>query len=143
MVLSTAVCNSLILGFSSIGIVYFAVMSFMNVNLLDFNSFSYDREYIKRHKFVMTNSCYLPVSFIKNALTQVDRKKTVEILDNLINSLPIAIDIEKGLFEFSLNYIKTSSLEESDFKVVYYDKLYEIYDNLDMNNKHINSDLQY
>jgi hypothetical protein len=34
---------------------------------LDINNFSYDREYIRRQKFIMTNSCYLPVEFIKFA----------------------------------------------------------------------------
>ncbi len=72
---------------------------------LEFRNFSYDREYIKRQKFIMANSCYLPISLIKFAETQIDRKKIINDIDKLINCLPISIQIEQGLFEFTLNYI--------------------------------------
>lgn len=114
-----------------------------NTNSRDFelniDNFSYEREFIKRQKFVMTNSCYLPINFIKFASTQVNRKEYVNILDTYINCLPISIQIEKGLFEFALNYIKTSSLDQTDFYSVYIDKFYELCDNLDINNKNINN----
>ncbi len=106
---------------------------------LDINNFSYDREYIRRQHFIMTNSCYLPVDFIKFAEKQIDRKKIIEDFDKYINCLPISMQIEKGLFEFSLNYIKTSLLEWSEFYPVYMDKFYEICENLDMNNSKINN----
>ncbi len=106
---------------------------------LDINNFSYDREYIRRQHFIMTNSCYLPVDFIKFAEKQIDRKKIIEDFDKYINCLPISIQIEKGLFEFSLNYIKTSLLEWSEFYPVYMDKFYEICENLDINNDKINN----
>ena len=106
---------------------------------LDINNFSYDREYIHRQKFIMTNSCYLPVEFIKFAEKQIDRKKIIDNFDSYINCLPISMQIEKGLFEFSLNYIKTSLLEWLEFYPVYMDKFYEICENLDMNNEKINN----
>lgn len=108
-------------------------------NQLDFNNFSYEREFIKRQKFVMSNSCFIPISFIKFAETQIDRKVIVERFDNIIKCLPISIQVEKGLFEFSLNYIKTSLLEQTDFYSVYMDKFNEICDNLDMYNNNINN----
>jgi hypothetical protein len=106
---------------------------------LDIKNFSYDREFIKRQKFIMANSCYLPISLIKFAETQIDRKKIVNNIDKLINCFPISIQIEKGLFEFTLNYIKTSLLEPFEFSSVYIDKLNEICDNLDMKNNKINN----
>jgi DNA-directed RNA polymerase subunit M/transcription elongation factor TFIIS len=106
---------------------------------LDINNFSYEREYIRRQQFIMTNSCYLPVDFIKFAEKEIDRKKITDNFDTYINCLPISIQIEKGLFEFSLNYIKTSLLEWSEFYPVYMDKFYEICENLDMNNDKINN----
>ena len=106
---------------------------------LEFDNFSYDREFIKRQKFIMTNSCYLPISLIKFAETQVDRKKTVDNIDKFINCLCVSVQIEKGLFEFTLNYIKTSLLEQTDFNAIYTDKLNEICDNLDMKNDNINN----
>ena len=106
---------------------------------LDINNFSYDREYIRRQQFIMTNSCYLPVEFIKFAEKQIERKNIIQDFDKYINCLPISMQIEKGLFEFSLNYIKTSLLEWSEFYPVYMDKFYEICENLDMNNEKINT----
>ena len=106
---------------------------------LEFSNFSYDREFIKRQKFIMTNSCYLPISLIKFAETQIDRKKIITDIDKYINCIPISIQIEKGLFEFTLNYIKTSLLEQTEFNSVYMDKLNEICDNLDMKNNKINN----
>lgn len=106
---------------------------------LDINNFSYDREYIRRQQFIMTNSCYLPIDFIKFAEKQIDRKKIIDNFDSYIICLPISMQIEKGLFEFSLNYIKTSLLEWSEFYPVYMDKFYEICENLDMNNDKINN----
>ena len=106
---------------------------------LEFRNFSYDREFIKRQKFIMTNSCYLPISLIKFAETQIDRQKIINDIDRLIICLPISIQIEKGLFEFTLNYIKTSLLEQTEFNSVYMDKLNEICDNLDMKNNKINN----
>jgi DNA-directed RNA polymerase subunit M/transcription elongation factor TFIIS len=87
----------------------------------------------------MTNSCYLPIDFIKFAEKQIDRKKIIDNFDSYINCLPISMQIEKGLFEFGLNYIKTSLLEWSEFYPVYMDKFYEICENLDMNNEKINN----
>ena len=42
MALSTAICNSIILLFSLLGIVYFVVMAFLNVNYIIFSD---DRKY--------------------------------------------------------------------------------------------------
>jgi DNA-directed RNA polymerase subunit M/transcription elongation factor TFIIS len=108
-------------------------------NELDFDNFSYDREFIKRQKFLMSNSCFIPIGFIKFAETQIDRKQIIERLDNFIKCLPISIQVEKGLFEFALNYIKTSLLEQNDFYSIYMDKFNEIHDNLDMHNNNINN----
>ena len=68
---------------------------------LNINNFSYEREFIKRQKFIMTNSCYIPISLIKFAETQLNRKDIVDKLDLLINCLPVSVQIEKGLFEFA------------------------------------------
>ena len=106
---------------------------------LNINNFSYEREFIKRQKFIMTNSCYIPISLIKFAETQLNRKDIVDKLDLLINCLPVSVQIEKGLFEFALNYIKTSLLESTDFQPIYMDKFYEICENLDMKNEKINN----
>jgi DNA-directed RNA polymerase subunit M/transcription elongation factor TFIIS len=106
---------------------------------LDIKNFSYEREFIRRQKFIMTNSCYIPINLIKFAQTEIDRKYIVQEFDKFINCLSISMQIEKGLFEFSLNYIKTCLLEWTDFKAIYMDKFFEICENLDMDNKKINN----
>ncbi len=45
---------------------------------LDIKNFSYDREYIRKQKFLMTNSCFIPIKFIKFAETQIERKNIVD-----------------------------------------------------------------
>ena len=106
---------------------------------LDINNFNYEREYIRRFKFIMLNSCYLPIELIKHANSIINRKETVDKLEQLIKCYPIAVEIEKGIFEFTLNYIKTQILEYSDIIPIYTDKFNEIYDNLDISNKKINN----
>ena len=96
---------------------------------LDIDNFNYDREYIRRFKFIMTNSCYLPIELIKHANNIINRKETINKLEELIKCFPVAVEIEKGIFEFTLNYIKTQILEYSDIIPIYTDKFNELYDN--------------
>lgn len=106
---------------------------------LDIKNFSYEREYIRRQNFIMNNSCYLPINLIKFAEKEIQKNEIIDEFDRFIKCIPISTKMEKGLFEFSLNYIKTSLLEWTDFKAIYMDKFFEICENLDINNKKINN----
>lgn len=100
-------------------------------------NFSYEKEYLKNCDFIMENSLYLDVDFIKNCEKQVNRKETVQHIDKLLNCITISDDIEKGIFEFSLNYVKAQNLPLHFFQLTYNDKLNDLLLNLDTNNKRI------
>jgi len=99
--------------------------------------FSYDKEYIKQCDFIMENSFHLSVDFIKYADKQIDRKEVVEIIDKIVKCLSISEDIERGIFEFALNYVKTHGYPNHFYELTYNDKLNDLLLNLDMDNKHI------
>ncbi len=100
-------------------------------------NFSYDKEYIKSCDFIMDNSFVLPIDFIKYAEQQIDRPENVKKIDQIINCLNISEDIEKGIFEFALNYVKTHGYPDHFFQLTYNDKLHDLLLNLDVNNKRI------
>ena len=106
-------------------------------NVYNPENFSYDKEYIKSCDFIMDNSFVLSIDFIKYAEQQIDRPENVKKIDQIINCLNISEDIEKGIFEFALNYVKTHGYQDHFFQLTYNDKLHDLLLNLDVNNKRI------
>jgi DNA-directed RNA polymerase subunit M/transcription elongation factor TFIIS len=106
-------------------------------NVYNPENFSYDKEYIKSCDFIMDNSFVLPIDFIKYAEQQINRPDNVKKIDEIINCLNISEDIEKGIFEFALNYVKTHGYPDHFFQLTYNDKLHDLLLNLDVNNKRI------
>jgi len=107
---------------------------------LEFDNFSFNREYIRRQKFIMLNNCYLQqdvVKLIKIADETLDRKNTIKKFDEIVRCLPVSQLIELGVFEFSINYVKTQDLNYSELELVYNDKVNELCLNLDMTNENI------
>jgi DNA-directed RNA polymerase subunit M/transcription elongation factor TFIIS len=101
------------------------------------DNFSYENEYLKHCDFIMENSLHLSIDFIKQAETQINRKENVQTIDKIINCINISEDIEKGIFEFSLNYVKTHGYPDHFFQLTYNNKLHDLLVNLDINNKKI------
>jgi DNA-directed RNA polymerase subunit RPC12/RpoP len=87
----------------------------------------------------MTNSLYLPINLVEYALQNINRKEAINKLEEIIKCYPLAIEIESGIFEFALNYVTTQLLNNDNIMMIYQDKLFEILDNLDTNNKKINN----
>ena len=127
---------------------YFYNDTNMNMDELSFENFSYEREFLKRRDFIMSNSSQISVQFIKDSEKSIDRNASVEQIDKIINCLPISIDIEKGIFEFALNFVVCHNLcyknnSESDFYPIYMDKLHELCCNLDKHNPDIQNKTLY
>lgn len=99
--------------------------------------FSYDKQYLEQFDFIMENSLYLPVEYVKKAEKNLDRNDTIKKINDVINCYPISEDIEKGIFEFSLNYVITNGYPEYFFNMIYNDKLNDILINLDDKNENI------
>ena len=118
------------------------INDFMNSDKLtdlDIDNFEYQREYTRRFKFIMSNSSYLPIELLEYAQQNLDRKTAINKLEEIIKCYPLAVEIESGIFEFSLNYVKTQLLNHDNIMMIYQDKLFELLDNLDINNKKINN----
>ena len=106
---------------------------------LDITNFSFDKEYLKRFDFIMENSLLLPSPFVKYAEEHVNRKENIKKIDEFINCYSTSEEIEKGIFEFALNYVNFNGFPYHFFEMTYNDKLENIMLNLDKNNKHIDN----
>ena len=104
---------------------------------LNIDNYSYDKEYLKTFDFIMDNSLLLPINLVKYADESVNRIENVKKIDKVINCYSVAEDIEKGIFEFSLNYVVANGFPQHFFLMIYNDKLNNILVNLDKNNKEI------
>ena len=118
------------------------INDFMNSDKLtdlDIDNFEYQKEYTRQFKFIMSNSGYLPIELIEYAQQNLDRKTAINKIEEIIKCYPLAVEIESGIFEFSLNYVNTQLLNQDNIMMIYQDKLFELLDNLDINNKKINN----
>lgn len=104
---------------------------------LNIDNYSYDKEYLKTFDFIMDNSLLLPISLVKYADESVNRLENVKKIDKVIDCYSVAEDIEKGIFEFALNYVVANGFPQHFFPMTYNDKLDNILINLDKNNKQI------
>ena len=102
------------------------INDFMNsdkLTNLDIDNFEYQREYTRRFKFIMSNSSYLPIELLEYAQQNLDRKTAINKLEEIIKCYPLAVEIESGIFEFSLNYVKTQLLNHDNIMMIYQDKI--------------------
>ena len=104
---------------------------------LNIENYSYDKEYLKTFDFIMDNSLILPINLVKYADESVNRLENVKKIDKVIDCYSVAEDIEKGIFEFALNYVVANGFPQHFFSMTYNDKLDNILINLDKNNKQI------
>jgi DNA-directed RNA polymerase subunit M/transcription elongation factor TFIIS len=110
---------------------------------LKFDNFSYNREYVRRQKFIMLNNCFTQpkvVKLIQEADLMLNRKDTINKIDLFVHCLPVSQLIELGVFEFSVNYVKTHDLSLTELQMIYTDKSDELCLNLDMNDKNIKNE---
>ena len=107
---------------------------------ININNFSSNKEFIKRFKFSALNSdSIIPIDLINYALEVINKKENIERIDSYIKCYPISESIEMSIFEFAINYIIINDHPYEHYYSIYFDKFYEICDNLDVNNKQINN----
>ena len=93
------------------------INDFMNSDKLtdlDIDNFEYQKEYTRQFKFIMSNSGYLPIELIEYAQQNLDRKTAINKIEEIIKCYPLAVEIESGIFEFSLNYVNTQLLNQDN-----------------------------
>lgn len=102
-----------------------------NMTIDNFNINEIIKDRINSYGFITDNSKDISIKLIRYALTCINRGDTVLKFQPLVNSLKMAIEIEKGIFEFSLVHITLNSLDKNNLTAIYKDKVHDIYVNLD------------
>lgn len=96
-----------------------------------------EREYVNRCKFKTRNSNDIKYNLLIVAEETIDRKSAVEKLKQCVKVYHIVDQIEKGIFEFSLVHVTINGIQDHYVENVYNDKLNDLCDNLDVDNKNI------
>jgi len=106
----------------------------MNINLISpFNHSNYN--------FLTTNANDINENIIQFAENNLNRVKYQLEFNNIFNDIDIALKIEFSIFEFTLIYIINKNLPFDYINAVYLDKINDIKQNLDPNNKIANKTL--
>uniref|UniRef100_A0A6C0EB08 TFIIS-type domain-containing protein n=1 Tax=viral metagenome TaxID=1070528 RepID=A0A6C0EB08_9ZZZZ len=103
------------------------------------DTFSYEKEYKKKFNFMTSASSDIKVDFIKYAETNLDRKSAVLKLDKYCKRIDFSYELENGIFEFTLVHATNNEINKELIPLIYNDKLNDICDNLDPDNKRINN----
>ena len=88
---------------------------------------------IENYNFVTDVGKTLSVEYINAGCNYIDRKQTVQDLNNHIHNMSICTLIEVGLFEYTLVYSKIHDLASHLIYAVYKDNLRNIIDNINKN----------
>ena len=97
---------------------------------------------IDKYNFITANSKDLDKKFIFFAEKNIDRAKYIIELSNILNDIKKAISLEKGIFEFSLIHTFMNGLQQKFVISVYLDKMDEIKNNINGNEKINNQTLK-
>jgi len=97
---------------------------------------------LEKYNFITENSKDLDKKFIFFAEKNIDRAKYVIELSNILNDIKKAISLEKGIFEFSLIHTFMNNLQQKFVISVYLDKIDEIKNNINGNEKINNQTLK-
>ncbi len=96
----------------------------------------------EKYNFITENSKDLDKKFIMFAEKNIDRPKYIIEFSNILNNIKKAISLEKGIFEFSLIHTFMNNLQQKFVVSVYLDKLDEIKNNINGNDKINNQTLK-
>jgi len=83
--------------------------------------------------FVTEQSKCIPLARLNILQKQIDRPQSIRDLRETIHEIRHAIEIEAGIFEYSLVYMIERNLMDSLFQAVYQYKIDEIVKNIQMN----------
>lgn len=106
---------------------------------LNINHFDPSKEFQYKYKFITKNANDIKYDLIKIAENILNRDDAINKINQFVNDIYIACDIEMGIFEFSLVHIIIYRLNYERIINTYIDRLCEICVNLDTNNKRINN----
>lgn len=99
-------------------------------DLRELDQIKINKLYLDRYNFLTENSKDINIKLIKYAEDTIDRMKSRIELIKLLNDSDLAIEIEKGLFEFSLIQTTIKNYEYNITPAIYDDKIYDIISNI-------------
>jgi DNA-directed RNA polymerase subunit M/transcription elongation factor TFIIS len=97
---------------------------------------------LDKYNFITENSRDLDKRFINFAQKNLDRSQFIVNFSNILNDIKKAIALEKGIFEFSLIHTFMNNLQEKFVISVYLDKIDDIKNNINGNEKINNETLK-
>lgn len=100
---------------------------------MNFDPSTYDNFNIDDYNFITDSSKDIPVKLIKYAELMIKRYEVIGKLNLLLFDPQIAIDVEKGIFEFALIHININNLHHKFVAPVYLDKASDLIGNLSDN----------
>ena len=109
----------------------------------DIDLFDEKKEYISFFDFKTNYSNDFDVELLKTIKKEINRSKSIKILEKYIKYFMFAEQIENGIFEFTLIQTTINKLLPIISINVYHDKLHDICANLDINNKTIKNKTLY
>jgi hypothetical protein len=99
---------------------------------------NYTNELKKDYNFMTETSKSIDNSLIYFAEKIIDRGTYIMKINNILNNLKMAVNIELSIFEYALVHVTINNLEPMFIISIYIDKYNEIYMNLD-NNSYLNN----
>lgn len=99
----------------------------LDINLCDIYGFKTERSKKIKNKLILYT------------LKNIDRTQSINKLNRLLDDIVMSVEIENGIFEFSLIFVMTKNISHIFSPSVYNDKLNDILDNLDYENSNINN----
>lgn len=90
-------------------------------------------------KFMFTNIKNIDIDLLKFFEEKIDRQYATKKINLFVSKLYLAKDIEKSISEYALINVMTNSFEYDILESIYYSKLNDICNNLDVKNSKINN----
>lgn len=97
---------------------------------------------IEKYNFITENSKDLDKKFIFFAEKNIDRAQHIIDFSSILNDIKKAISLEKGIFEFALIHTFMNNFQQKFVISVYLDKINEIKNNINGNEKINNQTLK-
>jgi DNA-directed RNA polymerase subunit M/transcription elongation factor TFIIS len=109
------------------------------ISSLKFDKNGLEKEKIKFYNFTTKIAQDIPYNLLIEAENSIDRKFAISEINKYLNNEILSMELEKGLFEYTLTHISTKKLQYHYCNPTYHIALYDIFSNLDTDNQDINN----
>ena len=99
----------------------------------------FEKEFLQMQNFITKSSSDIKYSLVLYSVNTLNRDWAIAELLKYVKHYYLAIQLEKGIYEFSLIHVTINKFKNNIVEFVYNDKLYDVCANLDINNKNIDN----